>query len=60
MMRHDTIERWLKDREKLLKTLRDHDAGKIDHLGQRDRKLFVASVKRRIANLDKKIARFET
>ena len=59
MKRSETKGRLLEDRAQLLKTLRDHDAGKIDHLGQRDRDHFVASVKRRIADLNEKIGRLD-
>ena len=60
MRRHDTKQRWLNDREQLLKALRDHDAGKSNHLTAREREHFVASVKSRIAELNEKIARLET
>ena len=60
MKRSETIERLLQDREQLLKTLRDHDAGKLHHLAERDRKQFVDSVKRRIAELNERIASFDT
>jgi hypothetical protein len=56
MKRHDTKERMLEDREQLLKTLRDHDAGKLDHLGERERDHFLVSVKKRIAELNEQIA----
>jgi hypothetical protein len=59
MKRSETKERLLQDREQLLRTLRDHDAGKLHHLAQRDRDQFVDSVKRRIAELNEKIARLD-
>jgi hypothetical protein len=57
MKRQETRERLLEDRKQLLKTLRDHDEGKLDHLGQRDRGHFVESVKKRIAELGEQIER---
>ena len=59
MKRSEKKEGLLEDREQLLKTLRDHDAGKLEHLGKRDRDHFVANVKRRIAELNKKIGRLD-
>ena len=59
MKRSETKERLLEDREQLLKTLRDHDAGKINHLGERDRDHFVVSVRRRIAELNERIAGYD-
>jgi hypothetical protein len=55
MKRQETKGRLLADREKLLKTLRDLDAGKLNHLSERDLEHFVASVRRRIAELNEKI-----
>ncbi len=60
MKRSETKGRLLADREQLLKTLRDHDAGKLDHLSHRDRGHFVASVKRRITELNETIARLDS
>lgn len=40
MKRQETRERLLEDRKRLLKTLVDHDAGKLDHLGECDRDHF--------------------
>jgi hypothetical protein len=53
--RSETKNRLLQDREQLLKSLRDHDAGKLDHLGTREREHFVESVKTRIVELIEKI-----
>ncbi|HET7678956.1 MAG TPA: hypothetical protein VFK79_02350 [Xanthobacteraceae bacterium] len=52
--------RRLRDREQLLKTLRDYDAGKGNHLTEREKEHFVASVKKRIADLNETIARLES
>lgn len=60
MKRQDTKERLLEDREQLLKTLRDHDAGKLDHLGQRELDQFIASVKKRVAELNEQLARLDS
>lgn len=57
MRRHNSKERWLKDREQLLKALRGHGAGRTSHLSLREQDHFVESVKRRIADLNEKIAR---
>ena len=46
-------------RGQLLKTLHDHDAGKLDHLDHLEQGHFVASVEKRIADLSKQIARLE-
>ena len=59
MKRFETKQRLLQDREQLLKTLRDHEAGKLYHLAQQDRDQFVASVKSRIAELNEKIGRLD-
>lgn len=59
MKRSETKERLLQDREQLLKTLRDHDAGKLHHLAKRDREQFVNSVKSRIAELNERIRRLD-
>ena len=59
MKRQETKERLLQDREQLLKTLRDHDAGKLHHLAQRDRDHFVDSVKKRVVELNEQIARLD-
>ena len=56
MKRHEARERLLEDRKRLLKTLRDHDAGKLDHLGQRERDQFVGNVKRRVMELSEQMA----
>jgi hypothetical protein len=56
MKRRETRERLLEDRKMLLKTLRDHDEGKLDHLGQREREHFVEIVKKRIMELTERIA----
>ena len=60
MKRQETRERLLEDRKRLLKTLVDHDAGRLDHLGERDRDHFVESVKRRIADFREQIARLDS
>ena len=59
MKRSETKARLLQDREQLIRTLRDYDAGKLHHLAQRDREQFVDSVKKRIAELNDKIAGLE-
>ncbi len=59
MRRNDSKVRRLKDREQLLKVLRDHDAGKLDHLPERERQHFVASVKKRIAVLNEGIVHLD-
>lgn len=60
MRRNDSKVRRLRDREQLLKTLRDYDAGKGNHLTEREKEHFVASVKKRIADLNETIARLES
>jgi hypothetical protein len=50
-------QRLRQDRERLLKTLHDCEAGKIAHLEPNEQHAFVASLKRRIATLDEQIAR---
>ena len=60
MKRSETRERLVQDREQLLRTLRDHDAGKLHHLAQSDREQFVDSVKRRIAELNEQIASLDS
>ena len=59
MRRNDSKVRRLKDREHLLKVLRDHDTGKMNHLPEPERQLFVASIKKRIADLNEAIVRFK-
>lgn len=59
-MRNDAFkglgkERLEKDRLRLLRTLRDCEAGKSDHLSKRERDIVVESVKRRIAELDDRL-----
>ena len=58
--RRETRERLLADRRMLLKTLRDHDAGNLDHLDQRERDHFVEDVKKRIMQLSERIAGLES
>jgi hypothetical protein len=60
MKNRETKERLSEDRKMLLKTLRDHDEGKLDHLGQRERDHFVENVKRRIMELSERIACLES
>lgn len=60
MRRNDSKARRLKDREQLLKALRDHDAGKFSHLSARELEHFVASVRKRIADLNETIARLDS
>ena len=57
MKRSEAKARLLQDRDQLLKTVRDHEAGRFHHLGERDRDYFVASVKRRIVEVNEKIER---
>ena len=45
-------ERLLKDRLQLLRTLRDCEAGKNNHLSKREQDILLESVKRRIAALE--------
>jgi hypothetical protein len=54
--RRETRERLLADRRMLMKTLRDHDAGNLDHLDQHERDHFVEEVKKRIMELSERIA----
>ena len=48
-------ERLLKDRSRLMLTLRDYEAGKSDHLGKKERDIVVENVKRRIADLNDRL-----
>jgi hypothetical protein len=54
--RSETRQRLMADRRMLMKTLGDHDAGKLDHLDQRERDHFVEVVKKRIMELNERIA----
>jgi hypothetical protein len=58
MVQRNSREVIVKHRDQLLKTLSDQDAGKLDHLDGQERGQFVASVKKRVADLSDKIPRF--
>ncbi len=60
MRRNESKVRRLKDREQLLKVLRDHDVGKMNHLLATERRDLVESVKRRIADLNETIVRLDS